>query len=468
MKTRNVWSTLALVLVAAVAYFLVYGYTAFQPRVFALDYVAFYCAGQVTDEGADPYRTEPLRSCEHTVGAAFRKNSVLALPAPLPAYDIGIFRILALLPFRIAVVVWTLLLTACCIAIICLTAELTGLEFVLPVSALAIFLLCQSIYLGQIAPFTMLGVLLMCRGLRNGKQLWLGLGTALACIEPHLGLPSIVCVFVFGTLRMRLVVAAAAIGVAVVALVSQPIGMMIEYVRLVLPAHAASEIEFHEQYGLAYNLHALGIATEAALRLSEFAFAAILILGLFLARRWWNERNYDVALFGIGSLTLFASPFLHITQIAFAIPAALMLYALRPGRLSAVATLLLAFPWNGFAVLVSIAPLFVAAFTYLARRLLNVRPTVAMIAATVAILVLALGGFAVVDTDSKRLIVTSATPLSLAEVSWREAVSASIGSLNIVYWIAKLPTFAGLAIVCLLFAMPGRSSVRLHEEPLAA
>ena len=112
--------------------------------------------------------------------------------------------------------------------------------------------------------------------------------------------------------------------------------------------HAASEIDFHEQYGLAYNLHALGLGTEAAIHCSEGAFLVAIAAGLVIARRWWTQQRYEIALFGIGSLTLLASPFLHITQIAYAIPAAIAIYANRPSRPAGLATLLLAFPVERF------------------------------------------------------------------------------------------------------------------------
>lgn len=51
------------------------------------DFRAFYCAARVTAHGADPYRTEPIRTCERGIGNTvfFEKNPGVAIPAPLPA-----------------------------------------------------------------------------------------------------------------------------------------------------------------------------------------------------------------------------------------------------------------------------------------------------------------------------------------------------------------------------------------------
>src|SRR5579883_636545 len=55
------------------------------------DFRAFYCAARVAAHRADPYLTEPLRSCEVAIGTTpfFRKNPGVTIPAPLPGYAIA-------------------------------------------------------------------------------------------------------------------------------------------------------------------------------------------------------------------------------------------------------------------------------------------------------------------------------------------------------------------------------------------
>ncbi|HEY6450482.1 MAG TPA: hypothetical protein VIX60_07375, partial [Candidatus Cybelea sp.] len=68
------------------------------------DFRAFYCAARVVSHAGDPYRTEPLRSCETSIGSQrfFEKNPGVTIPAPLPAYAIATLVPLSLLPFGVA------------------------------------------------------------------------------------------------------------------------------------------------------------------------------------------------------------------------------------------------------------------------------------------------------------------------------------------------------------------------------
>ena len=103
------------------------------------DFVAFYCAGKIATSGADPYRVEPLRACEHaldSLGAAASASDVT--PAPLPGYSLALFGLLARLPYSIALGVWYLvLLASLCVAAWTLT-RITRLPWYVVLAALAV------------------------------------------------------------------------------------------------------------------------------------------------------------------------------------------------------------------------------------------------------------------------------------------------------------------------------------------
>ncbi len=73
------------------------------------DFRSFYCAARVLSTGADPYRYEPLRSCEAQL-TELPSNGVV--PAPLPPYAFAVLLPLTKLSFARANLVWVLLIVA--------------------------------------------------------------------------------------------------------------------------------------------------------------------------------------------------------------------------------------------------------------------------------------------------------------------------------------------------------------------
>jgi len=95
----------------------------------ALDFREFYCGGAAVLQGADPYRVEPLRSCEHRIAPAKEEPAWLAEPAPLPGYSLALFAQFARLDFGLARVLWECLLVGSLIISARLLAGLSRLPF---------------------------------------------------------------------------------------------------------------------------------------------------------------------------------------------------------------------------------------------------------------------------------------------------------------------------------------------------
>nr|MDQ6925711.1 glycosyltransferase 87 family protein [Candidatus Eremiobacteraeota bacterium] len=103
-----------------------------RPTYVMGDFRAFYCAGAVIAQHANPYLEEPLRGCERDAGPpaepAFLRP--VALPAPLPPFALALFVPFGLLPFPVAAVLYGVILIAAMTGATVLYARVTGVSSV--------------------------------------------------------------------------------------------------------------------------------------------------------------------------------------------------------------------------------------------------------------------------------------------------------------------------------------------------
>jgi hypothetical protein len=169
---------------------------------------------------------------------------------------------------------------------------------------------------------------------------------AVACLEPHVALPVMLTAFVFAPpMRVRLVVAGAAL--VALSVVAGHAALNREFVAAVLPAHAISEIGNAEQYGLSALLRAGGMTDRSATSIANLQYAAFVLAGLWLVRSL-RVRIPESIVFVPMALAVTGGPFIHVTQIAAAIPLALVAARqsnswLAWGGLAAIAA---AIPWQ--------------------------------------------------------------------------------------------------------------------------
>lgn len=208
-----------------------------------------------------------------------------------------------------------------------------------------------SIVLGQIVPVALASSVFaaLCARRRNGTGA--AVGAAFAAIEPHLALPVWLGLILFvPNARKPLVVAA---GVLLSITLWPGVPLNTEYVRLVMPQHARSELlNFGGQYGLSALLAAIGVPFESAIRAGSASYAAMLAFGLIVGAAL-QRRSGDAAFAVTAPLAsiVLGGPFLHITQTVVAIPLAFMLVAIRPRRMiifgaATFAICMLAIPWQ--------------------------------------------------------------------------------------------------------------------------
>jgi hypothetical protein len=313
------------------------------------DFRAFYCAGSAVVQGADPYRTQPLHSCEQKktdgVYAAFARETVL--PAPQPPYVLPFFAALALLPFAVASKVWVTLLLFCAAGAIVLCARIANVSYAVSTASLWLSLGVTSIYLGELIPVFVCA--LAASAYFAQRQQWTAAGCcALATLaEPHLGL-AVCASFALWAPRSRMPVLAGILAAAGLSIITAGPSVAIEYVRYVLPLHALSELGSDAQLSAAVLAHAAGAPDGAALRAGSVSFVLAAVLGIGIApvlASTYRDRAF-LALTP-AAFSLIGGVFLHVTDLAAAVPFALLLFHHSSERrgLAAFALVLLAVPW---------------------------------------------------------------------------------------------------------------------------
>ncbi|HEY6326425.1 MAG TPA: glycosyltransferase 87 family protein [Candidatus Cybelea sp.] len=408
------------------------------------DFADFYCAGAALDAGADPYRYEPLHRCEHAVdtGPIYRNDPARVTPAPLPPYDFPPFMLAARLNFATARQLDAVAIAAAVVAAILAMGALVPLE----AAALALLLPAGYVSLnaGQVVPFALLALIFCGVALARGRDAVAGVLGALVAIEPHLGLP--VCAALLLWLpRSRVPLVATAVVLLAAGVFTVGPGASAEYVSRVLPAQAAAEVAHPYQYSLTYLLHTLGVPANAALIVGDASYAAMLVVGVWLGRRL-KERlaRPEMIAFAPAACSVIGGPYVHMVDLPFAIPAALVLaFALRGNarQIVAVALCLLAIPW----ILVWITKkLFLASLFVVVALLLRVRTKTSVALATfgavgAAIYLLELAPPAPLVATTPGTFAAS----DLASAAWT-AYANALPHASLTWLAVKVPTWAGL------------------------
>ncbi len=375
-------SVAAAALLAAVLAFLTIAVLAYASRLSRagvqgpltdpFDFTAFYCAGEVLAEGHDPYRTEPLRTCERRALAASHIVIVpyLVAPAPLPPYALAAFGTLARVPFVAACAGFFVLSLAASAAAILLCLRLARISVAFVVSAVSAALVIGSLYIGQIVPLVLVALCGCALALRAGRFGVASLCALATTAEPHVGFAAVLALFVLER-RTRVALAAGGFALVAVSLLAGGPALNVEYVTQVLPAHARSEVgNFGRQLSLTATAYALGASVRTALLLGEASYVAMLALGIEFGRRLAAKFD-DRAFFVLTPVAavLFGGVFLHDHQIALALPFGFVLarYTVRR-KFAYAAVAVLAVPWPS-ALEVALLPLFPPHLLHSARAL---------------------------------------------------------------------------------------------------
>ncbi len=417
------------------------------------DFADFYCAGTAIDRGADPYRYEPLHTCEHRVntGDAYRNDPRRTIPAPLPPYDFPPLALSARLSFADARIVGAALI------VIAIAAAIAGLALTgipLGVAALALVLPAGFVLLnaGQVVPFALVASVFTGLALARGRAPLAGIVAAFTLIEPHLGLP--VCAALLCWVpRSRIALVATMLALAGIGVLTVGAAATLEYVGSVLPAQAAAETSYAYQYSFTYLLRILGVPVSAALLAGEFSYALLLLAGVWLGGRTANAlRRPELVAYVPGACSVIAGPYVHMVDLSFAIPAALVFAGALSGRPKQVAVavlVLLAIPWIPVWIT---KKLFLATLFVVAALLARLRPGLAV--STVIFGAVAAGIYLLELAPPAPLTATTSGNFlasDLAQSAWAAYVAA-LGSQSLTWLAVKIPTWAALSgLIALAF-----------------
>jgi hypothetical protein len=419
------------------------------------DFQDFYCAGMALDGRADPYRYEPLHRCEHVVNTTpgYSSDPNRVVPAPVPPYDLPPFALAAHLDFGIARTLMAIAIVAAFLLAVGGLA-LSGVPLDVALLGLAFpagYLLLDA---GQIVPFALVALVWCGFALRRGHDALAGVLGTLSLIEPHLGIP-IVAALLVAVPRSRVAVIVSGACLFAIGEIAVGTTIFLEYVIRVLPAQASAETSYLYQYSLTYLLSIAHVPPRLALAIGDLSYAVTAVLGIAWGRRLAAHVNQRALLVFIPAATiLLGGSYMHMIDLAMAVPAAAVLAVSLPQRsraTAAIALVLLSVPW--IAVWITkklfLATLFVVAV--LSARLLGGAAAFALF----CIVGLAVYGFELLPPAGFAATTPAANPEDLAQTAWAAYV-AQLQS-NAWAWLAiKVPTWCALAG---LFAVAARDEV---------
>ncbi|TAM76120.1 DUF2029 domain-containing protein [bacterium] len=440
-----------------------------------IDFTAFYCAGQVIRDQGDPYRAQPLGACEAKLGSEgiYGVRGVV-MPAPLPPYALAPFAALASLPYGRALVIWRLLLLAAITATIVALRKVAKLSWPTVALALLIIDVLMNIPPGQPMPIVVAATAIGAWALTRGSDRLAGAVTCLTMVEPHIGLPACLSLYLYRPAARASLLWGSMIAAALSVIV-MPASANIEYLTKVLPHHAASEIPWFLQVSLTHVLYVLGASDQASLAAGSVSYVAMLSFAMLTAPRAATSLGVPGLLIALpAAAAVLGGTFIHLTQVAAAIPAALILAGREEtsiSRLGGAACVLLVLPglWVGIPGIVFIAAGVAALLTALLLR----PPRVVSTAIAIAVLAggLALHGLHPIKTEAGRgLAVTPARASALAEDSWGRFVRAEDPGIpeHRLELLAAVPTWAGLGLLCGAAALGAFAGVRGKAKAEAA
>ncbi len=422
-----------------------------RPTGWFHDFNAFYCAGVTIRARQDPYRAEPIGTCERlSKPAGFHVGlRHVSVPAPLPPYALALFVPLSAVPYGVAAFIWVLVLMLALAVTIEAMHRASGLHRATLFAVFAPIEGYSSLYLGETVPIAVASIGLAAMFLQQDCAKKAALAIAPALIVPHVGLPAALALFLWlPKARPPLAGIAAFLGAVSFACVSPR--TVLEYLREVLPAHARSEAESSAQLSLTGLLHIFGVPTNLALHLGSASYIAALFLSLALCRMLAARDRRDGLIVTLPTaLAVTGGVFMHVTQMPAALPAALFLFQRSHGvarRSVGGAIVLLALPWDQLYLGMIFIPLAAGAVFVMMRSLLRESRAATLLASLTAVSIIV--AFDLALAHSAPLTAFNLPPVrphDLAEVSWGFYVRAiSTWGLH-VFELARLPSWLAIA-----------------------
>ncbi len=428
------------------------------PRyVVGYNFQAFWCGARVLFEHSNPYLNEPLHACEASHSPDFFvRYPNMTIPAPLPGYALVLFMSLAWLPYTVARAIWCLILVASTVTIGNNISKLSSMPLITAFAASGLAVGGSALVFGSLAPLPIALTVFAALELRKKRWNRAALFLGFAMIEPHMVLPACATVFLFvGPMRVPLLFAGAVASAVMLVALGPHVAMT--YFTNVLPAHAASEVNMLDQTSLTVLLYQLGVTAQTALRIGLIQYLILCVGGVYLARQLTLQAGDRAWLVLVPSaFAVVGGSYIHLEEIAMAIPLASLLLMRRPTVAASLALLLLAVPaelvlnwvfWAPAAALV--CGWFMARSKKKPPLLLSAKwaPIVAVGLAIMMIPLMfgAAGGFGAAAPALPPMHLAAAAPSDLASNTWGEMNFFSVRPHG--WWLEKTLTLVPLGIV---------------------
>jgi hypothetical protein len=438
-----------------------------------VDFSVLYCGERTAFAHGDPYRTEPLRTCEH---AGVRDASIapawLVTPFALPGYTIALFAPFGVIPERESSLFWLATLVAGFSGAAAAVARIARTRTVFVAAVFAPTIGFLNFTLGEPVDVSIACIALAALALERRRPMVAAVCAAFAMVEPHIGLPA--CLALFAMLpATRVLLASAAVVFFGLSIASLGFSHAIEYVTTFLPLHAHAELYAADQYSLSHVLFLAGVAPHTAIALGGFQYVLAIALGIAAAVRLVARGAPQALLVLVPVATgMLGGSFIHCVEIAAALPAALVLAS--RSVLARVAVTLLAVPWGpgtrGLLVLVAAASIAVAWMSFpkttLRRRALYA--AAALLVVLVANTVLPLKTLSTQNVRSQPPVAIGSDTPSSIPWEWGTRLNPAWSDARPLSLVLKLPTW--IALVLIPFAAlersrtPGRGPERLSAD----
>ncbi|GAC1389329.1 MAG: hypothetical protein NVSMB31_05160 [Vulcanimicrobiaceae bacterium] len=415
-----------------------------------LDFQAFYCGAQAISHHASPYLNQPLHDCEASTSPSFfAMFPNVTVPAPLPPYALALFIPFALLPFALAKTFWFGLMLVCTAGVVVLISRLARLPLSIAAAAAGVAILAPTVLQMALAPLPI--ALLALSAFFCAQKRWNAAAVAMtaAMIEPHVALPAALALFLFiPALRVRLALGALALAIMSLALVGPQ--TLFWYFTVLLPGHAGSELNNMGQFSLTTLLFHAGVPGALALRLGSLQYAVMLVFGIFIGRvlsKRFDEPAYLVL--APAACSVIGGAFIHLSEIAVAIPLVCMLAQRTRTHLAWVAMALLAVPWEAVFNWAFFAPFAVLSLAWIVWYRWRPMPVLLMLGSLAILMVnlrlhiVSVQEFFIAHAGSMHI--APVAPDASSDITWAAFNALAPGSSF--WWFGKVLTIAALALL---------------------
>ena len=404
-------------------------------------------------ERRDPYLVEPMRACERSIAPSEMPDGYVE-PAPLPGYALVPFALLATLRPNVAAAIFAFLLAIAAV----LSAQC--LASVVPAPRAAILLALAPLTLlnvafGEIPPLAVLGMCAAAYFLYKGRWTAGGLAVSAALLEPNVGLPAVLAVFIFAP-RCRAAIALSAVVLAAVSVAALGVAANVEYFTKALPLMADAELVASDQYSLSHLLYTAGASAGLSLLLAKVWFVIAVATGVSLAGVFAvRDRQPEFLPLLPPAFVLLLGIYLHDIQMLIALPAALVVAtrvrgdAFRAVAAAGVALLVAVWTQPLARATLLIDALGVAAGVYIAiPGVIKRRVVLSTVAVLATMLVMVLLQHVQPPLTANQMVTRDfhAASDELAPIAWARYLR-STPALTGTEFVLKTPTWLGLFII---------------------